>query len=89
MSLHHMVFQYVQTLIMIQAQTKLISEKVNFQQQQFADVLKEFADFTGKYLLTIPTTVFSREICKILKNTFSYRAPPVAPSEFYVRETNI
>ena len=29
----------------------------------------------------IPTQVFSCEFCKTSKNTFSYRAPPVAASE--------
>ena len=57
-------------------------------------VLKIFANFTGKHLnwslfLTkfftnfikiTPTQVFSCAMCKIFKNTFFYRAPPVAAS---------
>ena len=31
--------------------------------------------------LQAPTQVFSREICKIFKNNFFYRTPPVAASE--------
>ena len=72
------------------------------QKQSFADVLKNFANVTGKHLFwsllliklqtwrlracdfikkgRTPTQVFSCEICKIFKNTFSYRTAPVAAS---------
>ena len=52
-------------------------------------VLRNFAEFTGKHLcqglskacnfikIEILTHVFSCKFCKISKNTFSYRAPPV------------
>ena len=53
-------------------------------------VLKNFAKFAGKHLcqsLFIKketlTQVFSCEICKISKNTFSYRTPPVAVSQYW------
>ena len=64
-------------------------------------VLKNFTKFTGKYLCLslffnklkhffikkqILAQVFSCEFCEIFKNTFFYRAPPVAafalPKEF-------
>ena len=33
-----------------------------------------------------PTQVFSCEVCKIFKKTFSYRKPPVAASVFYLKK---
>ena len=46
-------------------------------------VVKNFAKFTGKNLLTkILAQAFSCEFCEIPKNTFSYRTPPVAASVF-------
>ena len=59
-------------------------------------VLKNFAIFTGRkitgkhlrwslFLIKLPdfrpTEVFSCDICKLFKNTFFYRTPPVAASE--------
>ena len=57
---------------------------------------RNFADFTGKYLCwslffnkvtglqlyckRLQHKVFSCEICKVFKNTFFYRTPPVAAS---------
>ena len=34
----------------------------------------------------IPTLVYSREICEIFKDTFFYRTPPMAASEWLVNE---
>ena len=45
-------------------------------------VLSNFANFAGKHL----AQVFSFEACKISKNTFSSRTPPVAASEL-LRQT--
>ena len=46
--------------------------------------LKSFINFTAKHLywvlFLIKLQVFSSEICKIFKNTFLYRTPPVAAS---------
>ena len=45
------------------------------------DVLKNFANFTGNQLRKeTPTQLFSREICEISKNTFSYKTPAVTAS---------
>ena len=50
-------------------------------------VLRNFAKFTGKrpcqgnfIKKETLAQVFSCKFCKIFKNTFSYRTPPVAPS---------
>ena len=46
-------------------------------------VLRNFAKFTGKHKKEkkeTPAQVFSCEFCKIYKNSFSYRIPPVAAS---------
>ena len=56
-------------------------------------VLKNLANFTGKYLCwslflielqahqkDTPAQVFSCEICQIFNNVFSYRTPPVSTS---------
>ena len=47
-------------------------------------VLKKFANFIGKHLCLsfeeTPTQVFSCKICKIFKNTFFHRTPPVTAS---------
>ena len=43
-------------------------------------VLKNFSKFTGKETLT---QVFSYEFCEIFKNTYFYRATPVAASEYH------
>ena len=40
-------------------------------------VLTNFAKFTGKHL----AQVFSCKICKVSKNTFSYKTPALAASE--------
>ena len=47
-------------------------------------VLKNFVNFTGKQLCwsLFLAKVFSCEICEIFNNTFFYRTPPVAGSEF-------
>ena len=44
-------------------------------------VLKNFAKFTGKHLCQALAQMFSCEFFEISKNTFSYRAPPVAVSK--------
>ena len=47
-------------------------------------VLRNFAKLTGKQLcqgLFLMAQVFSCEFCEISKNTFCYRASPVAASE--------
>ena len=46
-------------------------------------VLRNFAKFTGKHKKEkkeTPAQVFSCAFCKIYKNSFSYRIPPVAAS---------
>ena len=51
-------------------------------------VLRNFATFTGKHLCCrlatllegTPPQVFSREYCKIFKNAFFHRTPPLAAS---------
>ena len=51
------------------------------------EVLKNFTKLTGKHLCwslfkkEALTQVFSCEFCEVFKNTFFYRAPPVAASE--------
>ena len=45
-------------------------------------VLRNFTKFTGKHLWQSLVQVFSCEFRKISKNTFPYRTPPVAASEF-------
>ena len=47
-------------------------------------ILRNFTKFTGKHLIKIEALaqVFSGEFCEISKNAFSYRAPPVAASDY-------
>ena len=50
-------------------------------------VLTNFAKFTGKHKKEKKETlsqVFSSEFCKIFKNSFSYRIPPVAASVYVI-----
>ena len=52
-------------------------------------VLRNFAKFTGKHLcqkLFFNKVVFSCEFCEISKNTFLYRTPPVAASNYVAAE---
>ena len=53
-------------------------------------VLRNFAKFTGKHLCQslkkeTLAQVFSCEFCEISTTTFSYRTPPVTPSEYLRR----
>ena len=61
------------------------------------DVLSNFAEFTGKQLCLRPETcnfikketlalAFSCTLCKISKNTFSYRIPLVAASDPFLQQ---
>ena len=65
--------------------------RINFDLSTCNDPLKNYAKFTRKHLwqsLFFNTKkealaqVFSCEVCDISKNTFSYRTPPVAASEY-------
>ena len=56
-----------------------------FLRNRFANTFQDFVtDFIKK--ATLPQ-VFSCEFCKIYKNTFSYRTPPVADSEYVTNYT--
>ena len=56
-------------------------------------VLGNFAKFTGKhlyqrlFLLKLQAQVSSCEFCKISRNTYSYRTPPVIASGFSLQES--
>ena len=58
--------------------------RLDIHKQSFADVLKNFVNFTGKHLWWSNTGVFSREFCEIFMQILFYRTPPVAASVLFV-----
>ena len=54
--------------------------RLDIHKQSFADVLKNFVNFTGKHLWWSNRGVFSREFCEIFMQILFYRTPPVAVS---------